>query len=115
MKYMLLIYDNENANLPESERSTMEEWFSYTQAMRESGVYLGGDPLHRTPEASSVRVRDGERMITDGPFAETTEQLGGYYMVEVETKEQAIEWAARCPGARHGTIEVRQVMVIPGA
>lgn len=113
MKYMLLIYDNENANLPESERSSMEEWFAYTKSMREAGAYVGGDALQPTPTASSVRMRGGERVVTDGPFAETTEHLGGYYMVDVETKAEAIEWAARCPGARHGTIEVRELMVFP--
>ena len=113
MQYLLLIYSNETeyANVPPEVRSeNMGEWLAYTKAIRDSGQYVGADPLEPTSTATSVRVRDGQRVFTDGPFAETTEQLGGYYLVDVPDKAAALEWAARCPGARNGTIEVRAIM-----
>lgn len=114
MQYILLIYGNESdqANIPEAERPKMfAEWMAYTKAMKDADVYVAGDALQPTPTAASLRIRAGERMVTDGPFAETTEQLGGYYLINVADKDGALEWAAKCPGASHGTIEVRPVMV----
>ena len=107
MKYMLLLASDPAAEpAPDSAEfeAYMGEWFAYTKTIRDSGQYVGADPLEPTSAATSVRVRDGRRVITDGPFAETTEQLGGYYLVDVPDKAAALEWAARCPGARNGTI-----------
>lgn len=114
MQYILLIYSNESehAKTPPAEREkSFGEWMTYTQDMKDAKAYVAGDALQPTPSASSVRLRGGERVVTDGPFAETTEQLGGYYLIDVPDKAAAVEWAAKCPGARNGTIEVRPVMV----
>ena len=113
MKYMLLIYGREGQweeLTPEQREANMAEWFTYTRDIQEAGVMLAGDPLHGTSAATSVRVKDGETLVTDGPFAETKEALGGYYLVEVESLDDAIAWAARCPGAHYGTVEVRPLM-----
>ena len=116
MQYMLLIYDDEShwRDLPEGERnSIMQEYFSFTEALRDSGKYVAGDALQPTGTAKSVQVREGAPLTTDGPFAETKEQLGGYYLVDVDSEDEALEWAARIPSARWGTIEVRPVVVFP--
>jgi hypothetical protein len=116
MKYILLIHHEEKAwsNLTEDERRELTgEYMQLTQELTSSGKYLGGAPLHPTATASSVRVRNGKRLVTDGPFAETREQLGGYFLVEAASQEEAIEIAARIPGARTGTVEVRQVLEVP--
>ena len=113
MRYMLLIYTGEGAGPePNSDeaKAEMAEWFAYTEALQESGVLLGGDPLHGPDTAVTVRSHNGEVQTTDGPFAETKEVLGGYYMVDVETAEEAIAWGAKIPSARYGSIEVRQVL-----
>ena len=114
MQYILLIYANEAEMAkvpPEAMQESMGEWFAYTKAMRDAGHYVAGDALEPTLKAASVRVKDGERIVTDGPFAETTEQLGGYYLMDVPDHATALDWAAKCPGAKHGTIEIRPVMV----
>ncbi len=116
MQYALLIYDDESVfgSMTEAERGEiMQEYFGYTQALKDKGAYLDGNPLQPTPAATSVRVRDGERLVTDGPFAETKETLGGYYIIDVESLDEAIEWASKIPSARLGTIEVRPVMQVP--
>lgn len=110
MQYMLLIYDNEAA-AGETSEAEMAKWFEVTQAMEEAGVLRGGEALHPTTTATTVRVQNGETMTTDGPFAETREQLGGYYIVDVPDLDAAIEWAARLPSAGRGPVEVRPVMV----
>lgn len=110
MQYMLLIYDNEAA-AGETSEAEMAKWFEVTQAMQEAGVLRGGEALHPTTTATTVRVQNGETMTTDGPFAETREQLGGYYVVDVPDLDQAIAWAARLPSAVRGPVEVRPVMV----
>lgn len=113
MKYLLMIYSSEAEDAkatPEEQQSMMNEYFAYTEALREAGGYAGGEALHPTSTATSVRVRDGKTITSDGPFAETKEQLGGYYIVEADNLDDAIEWAAKIPGARHGTVEVRPVM-----
>ena len=122
MQYILLIYANEAQSAaemaslsPEEQQASMGEWFVYTKAMRDAGHYLAGDALQPTATATSVRMREGERVVTDGPFAETTEQLGGYYLMDVPDKATALDWAAKCPGAKNGTIELRPVMVLPDA
>jgi hypothetical protein len=113
---MLLIYDDEGIwdTMPEAEqRSVMGEYFAYTEALKSAGKYVAGDALQPTSTAKSVRVRDGRTDTTDGPFAETKEVLGGYYLVDVDSEEEALEWAAKIPSARYGTIEVRPVVVFP--
>jgi hypothetical protein len=111
---MLLIYDDEKIvdNMSEEERNAlMGAYYAYTEELREAGAYVAGDALRPIATATTVRVRDGEQLLTDGPFAETKEQLGGYYLVDVETIDEAVKWAARIPSARYGSIEVRPVMV----
>ena len=116
-QYILLIYGDESAweAVPPDERAkTMQEWFDYTQWLRDKGWYVGGDALHPTAQATTVRVRDGATLTTDGPFAETKEQLGGYYVVRTENLDEAIEAAARCPGAQGGamggSMEIRPIV-----
>ena len=116
MQFMLLIYDDETTwrDMPEAERnSVMGEYFAYTEALKNAGAYVAGDALQPTGTARSVRVRDGRTTTSDGPFAETKEVLGGYYLVDVESEDDALEWAAKIPSARFGTIEVRPVVVFP--
>jgi hypothetical protein len=114
MKYMLLIYGDEQA-LSESERQDCyAESTKLAHDIHANGQYLAANPLHPTPMATSVRVRDGKRLVTDGPFAETREQLGGYFLVDAKNLDEAIAIAARIPMARRGTVEVRPVLEIPG-
>ncbi len=116
MQYMLLIYTDEQAwqALSEAERgSIVQEYFTFTNGLRESGAFVDGAPLQATSTATTVRVREGEQLVTDGPFAETKEQLGGFYLVEAESLDEAITHAAKIPGARLGSIEVRPVMQVP--
>ena len=113
MKYMLLIYMEENA-LSESEREhCYQESTQLAHELETSGHYLAAAPLHPTSTATSVRVREGKKLVTDGPFAETREYLGGYFLVEASDLDEAIRIAARIPGARVGTVEVRPVIEIP--
>lgn len=109
MQYMLLIYEDENT-APQDD-AEMARWFEYTDAMAKAGVMRGGDALHPTPTATTVRVQNGAVVATDGPFAETREQLGGYYLIDVPDLDAAIEWAGKMPNAHRGSIEVRPVMV----
>jgi hypothetical protein len=114
MKYMLLIYLDEQA-LSENERQECyAESIQLAHQIHVSGQYLAANPLQPTSMATSVRVRDGKRFVTDGPFAETREQLGGYFLVEAQNLDEAIAVAARIPMARKGTVEVRPVIDIPG-
>ena len=114
MKYMLLIYLEEQA-LSESEREQCyEESTQFAQDLDARGLYLGAAPLHPTATATSVRVRDGKRLVTDGPFAETREQFGGYFLVDAKDLDEALQIAAGIPGARRGTVEVRPVMEVEG-
>jgi hypothetical protein len=111
---MLLIYHEEKA-LSESERQECyAESTQLAQQLQASGKYLAANPLHPTAMATSVRVRDGKRLVTDGPFAETREQLGGYFLIEANNLDEAIGIAGRIPMARKGTVEVRSVIEIPG-
>jgi hypothetical protein len=114
MKYMLLIYGDENG-LSETERKDCyAESTQLAQDIHASGQYLAANPLHPTSMAISVRVRDGKPLVTDGPFAETREQLGGYFLVEAKNRDEAIAIATRIPMARKGTVEVRPVIEITG-
>jgi hypothetical protein len=110
MRYMLLIYGDETAWAsapPDVQAAGYQQYTDYSNWLREKGWMVAGDPLRDTGQATSVRVQDGERVVTDGPFAETKEQLGGYYIIETDNLDDAIEAAGRCPGANTGTIEVR--------
>jgi hypothetical protein len=114
MQYMCLIYDAENTwdNLPEDERNAVfTEYGTFTESIKSSGNYVAGDALQPTSTATTVRIRDGKTLVTDGPFAETKEQLGGYYLVEAKDVDEALKIAERIPSARYGSIEVRPVVV----
>ena len=112
MQYICLIYNDQQAGAAASEadrNAMMAAYGEFTESIRASGHMLGGDALHPATTATTVRVRDGETLVTDGPFAETKEQLGGYYLLEAKDADEAIAIAARIPGARYGSIEVRPV------
>jgi hypothetical protein len=114
MKYMLLIYLDEQA-LDEAERQKCyKESTQLAHELKANGQFLATAPLQPTSTATSVQVRDGRRLVTDGPFAETREQLGGYYLVEAKDLDGAISIAGRIPGARVGTVEIRPVIEIEG-
>jgi hypothetical protein len=113
MQYMLLIYASEALkHSPEEQGKLYQEYMDFTQDIVKSGKFKAGDPLEPTSTASTVRVRNGKPLTTDGPFAETKEQLGGYYIVEAKDLDEAIAIAARIPGARTGSIEVRPIMKV---
>ncbi len=114
MKYMLLIYGSEGAIDDDERGACYEESAGLARDIAAGGQYLGASPLHPVASATSVRLRDGKRVVTDGPFAETREQLGGYYLVDVPNLDEAIDIAARIPGARWGTVEIRPVLEISG-
>jgi len=118
VQYILLIYGNEAAQAEmmgqmseEDQKAEMDRWSAYTQELRDAGVHVAGEALHPTATAQSVMVKDGERLVTDGPFAETKEQLGGFYIVDVPSKEDALAWAAKIPSAPYAPVEVREIMV----
>ena len=116
MKYVLLIYD-ENTASPSPEPpdpavwgQVMDEYNAFSRHLNEAGVNRGGEALQPNPTATSVRVRDRRTVTTDGPFAETKEGLGGFYLIDVKDLDEALAWAARCPGSWYGTVEVRPVI-----
>ena len=113
MKFMLLIYGNEAA-AEEMRRASgaqgeqvMSAYIAYTEALQQAGAYVAGERLQRSGAATTVRIADGRTQVLNGPYAETREQLGGYYLIEAADLDAALSWAARCPGASHGAIEVR--------
>jgi len=113
MHYMLLIYTQEQAEVeatPAEQEAIMNAYFAFSKEVREAGVMLGGEALQPTTTATTVRMRGGKMLTTDGPFAETKEQLGGYYMLDCPNLDEAIEWAAKIPGAAHGSIEIRPLV-----
>jgi hypothetical protein len=113
MQYLLLIYDKENdwGKLSAAEQDAiMKEYREFSKSMNESGHYRAGSQLHPVSKATTVRVRDGKKLITDGPFADTKEQLGGYYLIEAKDLDEAVGLAARVPSARFGSIEVRPLV-----
>ena len=114
MKYLLLVYLNEQAMNDTEREVCYVESTELCQDLKAKGQYLAASPLHPVATATSVRVRDGKRLVTDGPFAETREQLGGYYLINAMDLDEAIAIAARIPPARKGTVEIRPVMEIPG-
>jgi hypothetical protein len=123
MRYAILIYDENTANPPpeppdpETWAQVMGDYNGYTQMLRDGGHYLGGEALQPVPTATTVRIEDGETITTDGPFAETKEALGGFYLVEARDLDEALDLAAKCPGAHVGSVEVRPVWEVqaPGA
>lgn len=113
MQYMLLIYQPEQQLAAMSEaqrREFMADYTAFTNEVKDAGAMVAADALDRTSTATTVRVRDAKRTITDGPFAETAEALGGYYLIEAEDLDAAIAWAAKIPSAKFGSIEVRPIM-----
>ena len=116
MQYMILIYDDETkwASMKDGSRDEMmAAYMAYTKDMKEAGVMRAGDALQPTSTATTVRLRQGKTLVTDGPFAETKEQFGGYYLIECKDIDEATKWAAKCPSATIGSIEVRPVLVYP--
>jgi hypothetical protein len=112
MKYLLLIYGNESAMQKASEADTgqmMAAYQAYTQAMMQAGAYVDGNRLQPSSSATTVRVANSKTEVLNGPYAETREQLGGFFIVEAPDLDGALSWAARCPGASHGVIEVRPI------
>jgi hypothetical protein len=110
MKYLFLIYGNEAAAAAANPTdNVMPAYAAYSEAMQKAGIIVGGERLRPTSSATTVRIREGKTQVLDGPYADTKEQLGGYYMVDLPDMDAALAWAARCPGANHGTLEVRPV------
>jgi hypothetical protein len=112
MKYAILIYGDESGLAQLSKEdidASMQEWWGYEGQLQEAGVKLAGEALQPSPTGKSVRAGDGKTSVTDGPFAETKEQLGGFYLLDVKDEDEAIEWARKCPGVKFGTIEVRPI------
>lgn len=109
MKYMLLVYSDEGVWTDQERAECMSESAKLCHELAAQGKYLAASPLHSVTTARSVRVREGKPMVTTGPFAETREQLGGYYVIDVESEEEATEIAARIPGAKRGTVELRPI------
>jgi hypothetical protein len=112
MKYMLLIYGppQDREPTPEEWAASMPAWEAFGQGLRDHNAYVDAAPLAPTASATTVRVRNGQRAVTDGPFAETKEWLGGYYIIDVPTLDNAIEAAAMCPGAKDGSVEIRPLV-----
>lgn len=113
MRYILLFYDEEPTTPPSQAEidAVMPEWYAYDSALREAGIFVSSEALHPSQTSTTVRLKGEERIVTDGPFAETREVLGGYYVVDVPDLDTALDWAAKSPVAKHGSIEVRPVMV----
>jgi hypothetical protein len=112
MQYMLLIYGDEAARgsaTKEQMGQMYAAYGAYTEAMKKAGVFKAGDPLEASSAATTVRTVDGKTKVLNGPYAETKEQLGGYYLIEAPDLDSALSWASRCPGAQFGTMEVRPV------
>lgn len=117
MKYMLILASNpadEPAPDDESFEAYMGEWAAYSQALVDAGAMVGGEALHGTETASTVQIRDGKRIVSDGPFIESKEVIGGYYVIDVANLDEALDWAAKIPNAHFGTVEVRPVWEMGG-
>jgi len=116
MRYLVLIYDEQTANPspeppdPATMGPVMEEYNAYSQMLRDKGAYVAGEALQPVTTATSIRVRDGQTMTTDGPFAETKEALGGFYLIDAKDLDDALDLGRKCPGAKFGTIEVRPIV-----
>jgi hypothetical protein len=114
MKYMMLIYSAENTWTESEREHCFTDSTALTHELNKQGKYLGASPLHPVATATCVRVRDGRRQVTDGPFAETREQLGGFFLIDAENLDEAIDIAGRIPGAKKGTVEIRPVLELQG-
>ncbi len=114
MRYMLLIYGQEGIQDNDEREACFVESSALAHELAEQGVFVSTSPLHFVDRATSVQVRDGKRVVTDGPFAETREQLGGYFIVDTQNLDEAVAIAARIPGARWGTVEVRPMVELSG-
>jgi Uncharacterized protein conserved in bacteria len=114
MKYMLLIYGDEQVWSEQERQACYQESTQFAHTLKSSGHFLTTSPLQSVSTATTVRVREGKRLVTDGPFAETREQLGGFFMIEAKNLDEAIDIAGRIPGARKGSVEIRPVVEIPG-
>jgi hypothetical protein len=114
MKYMLLIYADENAWTEEERQQCYTDSVKLTQQLHAKGQYLDASPLHSVATATSVQIRNGKRQVTDGPFAETREQLGGYFLIDAPNLDEAIAIAERIPTAHKGTIEIRPILELSG-
>ncbi len=115
MQYLLMIHSDEKAMQSASKDdigAMMAAYGAYTNAMKEAGVYVGGERLHPASTATTVGVQNGKTQVLNGPYAEVKEQLGGYYLIEAPDLDAAIGWAARCPGAAHGAVEVRPILAM---
>jgi len=113
MNYLLLLWIDESAmaNMTADEQAaSMSQWNDYTEELRSAGKFVAGEGLKGTDVATSIKVRDGQRLVTDGPFAETTEQIIGFYLIDVDDLDEALEWAEKVPSTHFGTTEVRPVM-----
>ncbi|TDF34701.1 YciI family protein [Alteromonadaceae bacterium M269] len=109
MQFLALIYSTEDADDVDFD-TLISQYFAFDEEVKAAGVLVGGNALQPVSTATSVRLRDGKSVVTDGPFAETKEQLGGYYLFECKDLDEALKWAAKIPSARYGTIEVRPIM-----
>jgi hypothetical protein len=114
MKYIMLIYSDENAWTEREREDCYAESTQLTHELNAKGQFLGASPLHSVATATSVRVRDGKKLVTDGPFAETREQLGGYFLIDAKDLDEAIAIAGRIPSARKGTVEIRPIVELSG-
>lgn len=114
MKYIMLIYSDENAWTESERKDCYEDSIELTHELDAKGQFLGASPLHSVATATSVRVRDGKKLVTDGPFAETREQLGGYFLIDAKDLDEAIAIAERIPSARKGTVEIRPIVELSG-
>lgn len=115
MQYIFLLYGDESMDrdmptTPEGIEAMMKPWIEYTEALEEAGVYIAGEALQPTEMATTLTTATGETVTTDGPYAATKEQLGGFYLVNCKDLDEALHWAAKCPGAAYGNVEVRPIM-----
>ncbi len=115
MKYLLMIYSDEKAYAampPADAKRGMEAYMAYTEALKKAGVYAGGDRLQSVSTATTVRTANGKTQVLNGPYTESKEQFGGYYMIDVPDLDAALAWAARCPATQYGVVEVRPLWVM---
>jgi hypothetical protein len=116
MQYMIVILNDEKAAAKatvEQQKEVRSAYMKYTQELKAAGVLLAGEGLEPTSTGARITYKEGRRVVTDGPFSEAKEVVGGFYTIDVKNREEAVEWAGKCPGARFGTIELRSVMVMP--
>ena len=115
-QYMIVISSDEKAQAKATVEQTNEimgEYMKYSEELAASGAMRGGEALEPSSKGARITHKEGRRVVTDGPFAEAKEVVGGFYLIETKTREEAVEWAAKCPGSKHGTVELREVRVFP--